>query len=208
MILSGLGFAVLLYQSSKGIEKLFTENKQLRVALSNLKDERQIGFLSVLGQEEREGTLWTTVKFVETNPENRAEKISERIVEIKGNVVFFDSVVIKFAPELVESGEQKALYIARRIYGEKQSPQSATPLNIPGKPLQRYEKTFRMLGPDDEAAFWTEIWLTAHDPSRLKDLGIIAIFGNAIYTQVRPGYLYVYKINASGEIYPEVLEAL
>jgi len=34
---------------------------------------------------------------------------------------------------------------------------------------------------------------------------VTAVFGNAIYTKMEPGRVYVFKIGATGQIYPDVL---
>ena len=53
--------------------------------------------------------------------------------------------------------------------------------------------------------FWPEIWELSNDPDRLKDAGIQAIYGNAVYKKLRPGLIYVFKISPSGQLYPEVV---
>ena len=53
--------------------------------------------------------------------------------------------------------------------------------------------------------FWTAIWDLANDPDKLRSDGIEAILGTAIYTSLRPGLIYVFKISSTGQRSPEVI---
>jgi hypothetical protein len=48
----------------------------------------------------------------------------------------------------------------------------------------------------------------SNEPKKLESQGIQAIFGNVVYKRLRPGLIYVFKINASGSIYPEMVPEL
>ena len=39
----------------------------------------------------------------------------------------------------------------------------------------------------------------------MKQLGISAIYGNATYTKLKPGMVYIFKINHAGQVYPEII---
>ncbi len=56
--------------------------------------------------------------------------------------------------------------------------------------------------------FWEHIWELANNPEALSQYDIEAVYGNAVYTKLRPGLIYVFKITASGQGYPEVVPEL
>jgi hypothetical protein len=39
----------------------------------------------------------------------------------------------------------------------------------------------------------------------LKEHDIEAIYGNAVYSKLREGLIYIFKINPTGQVYPEVV---
>ena len=55
--------------------------------------------------------------------------------------------------------------------------------------------------------FWEAIWDLANDPEALRDHGIKAIYGNAVYKRLRPGLIYVFKISNTGRLYPQTVPA-
>ena len=69
--------SVALLKTGLTIQKLLTENKQLKEAIANLTAEEQIGFAKVTGQERINGNLYTTLKFVETAPDDPLKELPE-----------------------------------------------------------------------------------------------------------------------------------
>src|SRR5690606_28913422 len=115
---AGLGVGgYFALQTTRGILDLLNENKTLKRAITNLTEQRQIGYAKVISQETREGRLFTKLLFVVTDPEDQRKRVLEREFEIEGDVVFFDAMIAKFGPQVVMDGKEKALYLWRRIYG-------------------------------------------------------------------------------------------
>src|SRR4030042_5081289 len=106
------------------IRELLTENKQLKQAITNLTLEDQIGYAKVISQENREGKLFTSVRFVETARDDKLKKVLEKNYTIEGDVVHFDALVVKFGDKMVMDGRGKALYLWRRGYGENGAPEN------------------------------------------------------------------------------------
>lgn len=188
--------------------QLLTENKQLREAIANLTHEDQIGYAKVLRQETRDGRLRTTLRFVETDRNDKTRPVLQVEYEVEGDVVYFDALIVKFSDRLVQDGRERALYLWRRIYGEKMRPEDGHPIEAPGQEPRRYADLFAKLPLKHRTLFWSEIWDLADDPDRLRDLGITAIYGNAVYRKVRPGLIYVFKISNTGAMYPETVPDL
>ena len=201
-----LGFAFL--KTGLTIEALLTENKELKRAIENLTTEEQIGYAKVISQSEINGKRFTTLKFAETSREDPLEIVFESEFTMEGDVVHFDALIVKFSDEFVQDGKGRSLYLWRRVYGEYMPPSGGFPIEVHGREPERYRGLLSALPMKHRELFWSEIWDLAHDKSALKKYGITAVFGNAVYTQLRPGLIYVFKISATGQVYPEIIPDL
>lgn len=193
------------YKVVATIQQLLVENKELKKALTNLKREDQIGYAKVVAQEMRDGELYTTIKFVETARDDKLNKILEKQYTIAGDIIHFDALIVKFGSKMVMDGKTRALYLWRRVYGEKMTPAEGFEIEEPGAEPQRYKDLLEALPIDSRKMFWTEIWELANDTAKLVEYDIDAIYGNAVYWKLREGLIYVFKINSSGQVYPEVV---
>lgn len=203
-----IGFGTSLF-STVTILDLIRENKQLQMALSNLSVENQIGYAKVLAQESRpDGSLHTRLLFVQTDRADPSKRILEREYDIEGDIVYFDALIVKFSNEAVAGGKERALYLWRRVYGENQPPAQGFPIEVEGQAPSRYADIGARLSLNQREMFWSEIWKLSNDPDRLAQAGVTAIYGNVVYKKVRPGLIYVFKISATGALYPETIPDL
>ena len=199
-----LGFA--FYHSTASIHELLTENKRLSKAIHNLTREEQIGYAVLESQIRDEfGNLISNVRFVQTAPGDPQTIVSEQQFKLQGDVIHFDALIVKFTDEFVKDGKERALYLWRRIYGEYTAPADGQIINSMGLHPKRYESITKSLGLKNRYIFWGAIWTLTHDTKRLEKYGVTAVYGNAIYTLMQPGKVYLFKINSSGQIYPEVV---
>ena len=185
--------AVGIYRGGTAISELLTENKTLKRALTNLTDENKIGYAKVVSQtKDANGAVTsTTLKFVETARDNELNQILQRQYTIEGDIVHFDALIVKFSDKMVMDGKQRSMYLWRRIYGEKMTPQSGFAIEeLPVKNRQ---------------VFWSGIWELANTPDKLKQYGITAIYGTVTYTQLRQGLIYIFRLTSTGQLYPEVI---
>lgn len=187
------------------IHQLLNENKQLKEAITNLTAEEQIGYAKVIKQETKDGKIVTTLRFVETARNDKTKKILEKDYTIEGNIVHFDAMIVKFDNKMVMDGKERAMYLWRRIYGETMTPQNGFAIESPGAEPARYADLLARLPVKQRELFWSNIWDLANDVEKLKQEGITAIYGNAVYSKLRPGLIYVFKINQTGQFYPEVV---
>jgi len=199
---------VAFFKTGLTIQALFTENKELKQAIENLTFEEQIGYAKVVRQTEKDGKTMTTLKFVETARNDPLEVVFESEFSLEGDVVHFDALIIKFGDEFVRDGKGRSLYLWRRVYGEYMSPSEGSPITIHGREPERYRGLLEKLGFREKELFWAEIWDLAHDRRRLIDYGIEAVFGSAVYSELRPGLIYIFKISSTGQVYPEVIPDL
>lgn len=196
------------FTTNRTIEELLTENQDLKSAIANLNQENQIGYAKILSQETRDGRLFTRILFVVAAPDDITQHVLKKEYEIEGDIVHFDTLIVTFGSELVMDGKERAMYLWRRIYGEKAPPEQGFPIEEPRKPSARYAELTKKLSLEDTELFWSEIWELSNDPKRLETLGIKAIFGNAVYKQLKPGLIYVFKVTPTGSIYPEIIPDL
>ena len=194
-----------IFYGTKTAHDLLAGNEKLKAAITSLVHEDQIGFAKVIKQEERDGTLYTTLKFVETARGDILDKVLEKEYEIEGDVVHFDTLIVTFSDQAVMDGKARSLYLWRRIYGENMSPSEGYDIETPGTHPERYAGLLRELRQPEQQMFWEAIWDLANDPEALRDHGIKAIYGNAVYKRLRPGLIYVFKIGADGQVYPETV---
>ena len=198
----------LHFSSSRTIEQLLRENEGLKTAISNLTEERQIGYAKVLLQETRDGKLYTKLLFVEVDPSDFTKQILKKEYEVEGDVVHFDTLIVTFGDQLVKDGRERAMYLWRRIYGEKMAPEQGFPIETQGQPSPRYAELCSKLSVEDNKLFWNEIWQLSNNPKRLEKLGIKAVFGDDVYRQLKPGLIYVFKVSSTGTLYPEIIPDL
>ena len=194
-----------IFYGTKTVHDLLAGNEKLQKAITTLTHEDQIGFAKVLKQEERDGQLYTTLKFVETARGDMLNKVLEREYEIKGDIVHFDALVVTFSDEAVMDGKARSLYLWRRVYGESMAPSDGYDIETPGTHPERYAGLLRELRLPEQQLFWEAIWDLANDPEALRDHGIKAVYGNAVYKRLQPGLIYVFKIGVDGHVYPETV---
>jgi hypothetical protein len=202
------GFVWHHFTTNRTIEDLLYENEQLKTAIHNLSKEDQIGYAKVLSQETRDGQLYTKLLFVETDPADYTKQILRKEYEVAGDVVFFDALIVTFGEQLVMDGTERAMYMWRRVYGEKQPPEQGFPIEAKGKPSPRYKQLCEKLSIEDSQLFWDEIWQLSNNPKRLEHLGIKAVYGNAVYRQLKPGLIYVFKVSGTGAVNSEFIPDL
>ncbi|MDQ1327013.1 MAG: hypothetical protein QG641_293 [Candidatus Poribacteria bacterium] len=190
---------------NKSDHELITENKELKKAITNLTTETMIGYAKVITQEKRDGRLFTRLRFVETDRNDDYSKVLEKEYEIEGDIIHFDALVIKFSNQMVLDGKEKSLYLWRRIYGEKMNPSDGFSIEVQNEEPKRYSDILEKLSLDERKQFWAQIWELSNDPDRLKKQGIVAVYGNVIYKNLKPHLVYIFRINNAGGLYPEVI---
>jgi hypothetical protein len=187
------------------IHELLSENRQLKQAITNLTLEDQIGYAKVISQEKRDGKLFTNIKFVETARDDKLKKVLEKNYTVDGDIVHFDAIIVKFGDKMVMDGKEKALYLWRRVYGENTAPEKGFMIEEPGEEPQRYKDLLKLLPEKERSLFWTNIWELANNSDQLKEYDIKAVYGNVVYSKLRKGLIYVFKISPTGQLYPETV---
>jgi hypothetical protein len=193
------------YKAVATIHELLTENKELKQAITNLTEESWIGYAKVIKQETVEGKLITTIKFVETARDDQTKKILEKEYTVEGDIVHFDALIVKFNNKMVTDGKARALYLWRRVFGEKMAPDEGFVIEEPGAEPQRYKDLLAALPIEQRQMFWSSIWDLANEKDKLTEYGIDAIYGSGIYSKLKPELIYVFKLTSNGGFYPEAV---
>lgn len=193
------------YKAMMTINELLEENKQLKQAISNLTHEEQIGYAKVIEQQTVDGKLFTKIRFVETARGDKLKRVLEKEYTIEGDVVHFDALIIKFGSKMVIDNESRSMYLWRRIYGEKMTPEQGYLIEQPGTEPVRYGDLLSGMSVKHKEIFWKNIWDLANDTGRLRKHDIEAIYGNVVYSRLKEGLIYIFKINSTGQITPEIV---
>jgi hypothetical protein len=85
------------------------------------------------------------------------------------------------------------------------APADGFAIEEPGAEPRRYETLLAELSINKRQQFWEAIWDLANDPAKLRDYDIEAIYGNVTYTRLKAGLVYIFRISATGQVYPEVV---
>jgi hypothetical protein len=193
------------YEGTMTIHELLTENKRLKESITTLTTEEQIGYAKVISQRNEGDRLLTTIRFVETARDDKTKTILQKEYTIEGDVIHFDALIVTFGDKMVIDGKSRALYLWRRVYGEKMAPENGYPIEEPGTEPKRYNGLLDTLSISHRRLFWSQIWDLANDPEKLRRHDIKAIYGSVIYHKLKPGLIYVFKISPMGHLYPEAV---
>ncbi|MFH1265614.1 MAG: hypothetical protein ABIK89_07785 [Planctomycetota bacterium] len=184
-------------------EELIASREQierLETAVRLLKVDYRVAQIDVLGQEgsAEQGDLVTRFSFVEVDGQGtQLEK--PRVLEVKGDMVYVDSWVVKFTDEYVEMGDplrSTSICLFRRLFGETQKPSEAFELDPVGSRPAAYRNGGKMS--DLEQEIWSKFWEYANDPVKAEKVGVRAAHGEAPFQKLVPGKRYKVLLRASG----------
>lgn len=177
------------------------ESKILKEVISRLEADSRIAEVLVTGVNYVDTTnkLYTTIKFLEYNVEN--EPLTPRYFTFPGNVIQFQSLVIRFEDLYVRKGDKlrgKSAYLFWKVF------------MLDGSDTQEYEITkineipggYKIKGKKDsfETKLWQKFWKYAFDPKEAQKIGIKNVQIEAPGTMFIPGMLYTLRIEHDGGI--------
>jgi len=194
--------AKLIQEKDTKISTLNKDIEKLRTRMALLKVDHRLARLTVVNQEKRgeKGDLYTTVEFVELNDEGAPYTTDPaRVFDIKGDLVYIDSWVVKFDDKYIEEKDLDrgtSLCIFNRIYGEQQQPIEGFPLDRRGTRPTGYARGGQET--EFERKIWDDFWNIANDPVKAKEMGIRAASGESPNMRVQKGKSYRVTLRASG----------
>lgn len=207
LTLVGGGFFFAYYLNDLYLEKE-REIERLNAVVERLEASTRIAQVVVDEQTVNPdtGALETTLKFMEIDRQDRP--LPPRIFNVKGDVIYFDALVIKFERDYIERGEAlrgRSIHLFRRVFGETQAPEDG--LLIDGDPSESgIPRLYRVdADPSDfEKELWHDFWRYATDPKAAHEKGVRVVQGEAVYTRFVKENLYTLTLDHDGGINIEV----
>ncbi len=173
--------------------------ERLQTAVRLLKVDRRVAYLDCMEVQPGDETTPPRAKlrFVEIDPQGRPVG-QPRLLEVKGDKVYVDALVIKFEDRFVEESDPlraASLCLFQRIFGDRQSPAEGERLDEENQQPEVYGSTGAMT--EFERELWRQFWVYARDEEKAKANGIRAAHGQAVYLTMEPGTRYRITIRAS-----------
>lgn len=177
------------------------ESKILKEVISRLEADSRIAEVLVTGVNYIDTTnkLYTTIKFLEYDIDNKP--LTPRYFTFPGNVIQFQSLVIRFDDLYIRKGDKlrgKSAYLFWKVF------------MLEGNKTQEYEITklnetpagYKIKGKQDsfEKKLWQKFWKYAFDAKEAQKLGIKNVQIEAPGTMFVPGMLYTLRIEHDGGI--------
>lgn len=192
-----------LEEAKEKISQLEMANQKLEMANIFLKKTRRLAVISDIVQEKQEGSdaVKTTFSFSEVDLSDNpiGEK---RTFTIDGDVLYIDTMVIKFEDNFVEQGDVlkgSALCLFNRLFSEKQKPEEGFSIDAEGETPKPY-KLDSLNTTDFEKELWGNFWKLAQDPEFAKSKGVRAAHGVAPSMKLQEGATYKLEMRNTGEM--------
>ena len=186
----------LVYQT---VLKYLHENAILKQVIERLQADSRAAEVLVVGVQYHEESqkTYTTIKFLEYDIDGLP--LQPRYFTFSGNIIQFQSLVIRFEDDLVRRGDSlkgKSAYLFWKVFmldGANTQEFAITQANeIP--------EGYKVKGLKDffEEKLWKDFWNYALDPTKAKGEGIKNAQIEAPGTMFIPGILYRIKIEHDG----------
>ena len=206
-----LGLAVVL--AGVGINQWIQKERVLRKIIERLHAETRMADVLVTKSEFDETTkkIKTTIKFLEYDAQGKP--LEPKYFTFEGNIIQFQSLVIRFNDKLVEAGDRlrgkSAVFFMKAFVldGARTQEFDITKVDeVPGG-YRVFEKAN-----DFEMKLWREFWDYALDPKKREHAGIKNAQIEAPGSMFFPGTIYTLKIEHDGGLridaspVPEILK--
>jgi hypothetical protein len=192
-------WALAGYLAYNLVARYLYENAVLKQIITRLETDSRAAQVLVTGvnYSEAEQKTYTTIKFLEYD--SRGKPLEPRYFTFPGNIIQFQSLVIRFDDIHVRQGDRlkgKSVYLFWKIFmldGKNTREYPLTRINeVPqGYKLEAGENPV-------ETRFWATFWEYALDPRAAKREGIKNAQIEAPGTMFVPGILYTIRIEHDG----------
>jgi hypothetical protein len=196
-----------------GVNQWIRRERVLRKIIERLQAETRMADVLVTKSEYDEATkkISTTIKFLEYDTQGKP--LQPKYFTFEGNIIQFQSLVIRFADKLVEAGDRlrgkSAAFFMKAFVldGARTQEFDITQANeVPGG-YRISEKVNEF-----ESKLWREFWNYALDPKKREHAGIKNAQIEAPGSMFLPGTIYTLKIEHDGGLridaspVPEILK--
>lgn len=215
-VLNLIFVAVLLFVAGKGIywiAKQIEENQILKEVITRLSSDSRIAEVLVTQSRFNEETqkIETTIKFLEYDAQGKP--LEPRYFTFQGNVIQFQSLVIRFQDSLVTTGDRvrgKSASLFLKAFVLDETKTQVFPITeantIPaGYKVPGIKSEF-------EQKLWEEFWSYALDPQARERSGVKNAQIEAPGSMFLPGTIYTIQIEHDGGLridtrpVPEILK--
>jgi hypothetical protein len=199
----------IIYQHATEKDRTIAEQKRVIAELGKKLDrvwaEELVADLRVDAVETDKATGDSRMRLTFIQYKPGTEEIAfQRALELPGEEVYVDALVVQFDRELVEAGDGtrgKSLLLFRRAFGDRQQPVDGVPLFN----AEATESTFvpelarvDALPSDYEKQIWAKFWEYANDPKAAAAMGIRVAQGEAPHVKVVKNQVYKLTLRKSG----------
>jgi hypothetical protein len=183
------------------VAKLESETLRLKTFLKLLEHTERRAQLEVISQtKDADGETVNKLRFTELDPQGGVVG-AQRELEIKGDEVYVDTLIIKFEDHFVEQSDPlkgKALLLFRRIFTNRVKPDDGYVLDKNGVPPEIYAG--KTAPSPFERDLWTRFWKVANDEQLAKQAGVKAMHGQSVYGKLMPNLVYTLLMRSTGEM--------
>ncbi len=187
------------FSTSVQLAKLEKEKVALQQVVQRLGDEKRVAEILVTDQKaDAAGKPATTLLFVEYD--KAGNSLPPKSFTIEGKFAHVDAMVIKFDQHFVAEGDGlrgRSIALFTRIFGDYQTPATATPIDKPGAIPDVYRDADPQVT-DFEQDLWHQFWQLTADADLRKKKGVRVAMGQAAWGMFEPGRLYTLTLEANG----------
>lgn len=195
---------VYVYHNHNSVEaQLEREQKrtaQLQQIVQRLESETRVADVIVKDQQTVNGTLRTSIVFVEYRRDGSA--LPARRFTVDGNMIHFDALVAKFDGKFVEQNDPlrgHSIALFTRLYGDNQTPAQGFPIDQPGQVPAVYRDDDPKVS-QFQQELWQNFWRLADDPNYRNEMGVRIAQGEGPWLPFERDRLYTLTVEANGGI--------
>ena len=178
------------------VDQLEQERQRLVDFAHRLSAERRVAQVDVLRQRmDQHGHTVSTLVWQEIGTDGTLGK--PVAVEVVGELVYFEALVIKFAHNYVREGDPErgaSLAMFRRIFGDQQVPESAPELDRTTRPPIGTSTE----SPSFQDELWARFWEMIDDPQLAARYGVRVAQCEAPAVPLRGGQIWEVALDAAG----------
>ncbi len=176
------------------------EADEMRQVVQRLENHTRVADVLVTDQSEAGGVLHTTLLFQEYAKDGSS--LEPKRFTIEGKMAHIDALVIQFEGKYVEKhdplrGASVALFT--RIFGDKETPENAHPIDEPGHIPAIYRGADPKVS-EFEQNLWRDFWKLADNEGYARQMGVHVAQGQSVFRPFEMGRLYTLTLQADAGI--------
>lgn len=180
------------------VDQLQQERQRLQAYARRLSASRRVAQVDVVRQRvDDQGRIVSTLLWQEIGPDGTLG--TPLAVEVIGELVYFESLVIKFELRFVGEGDPErgaSLAMFRRIFGDCQAPESVLELDRSARPP--YDSLQASAALHDQ--LWKRFWELVDDPELAAEYGVRVAQCEAPAVPLHAGQVWELALDAAGGI--------